>query len=123
MLAFALGALIGAVGTGAFFLGAARNERAAFATTLEALAECRGLAEDYRGQLERARTASRELVEGLARTLPAIARIGEERERALGAVRALRGIVEKLGRAIEGEWESHSKTEFRTMDFKNRVAT
>jgi hypothetical protein len=103
LLAFTLGALIGAAGTGAYFLGAGRNERAAFATTLEALAECRGLVEDYRGQLDRARETSRELVDGLARTLPAIARIGEERERALGAVRALRGIINELKRKIDNE--------------------
>lgn len=102
LFAFTLGALLGAGGAGIYFIGASRNERAAFATTLEALAECRGLAEDYRGQLERARKSSRELVEGLARTLPAIARIGEERERALGAVRALRGIIEEIRREIEG---------------------
>ena len=96
LLAFSIGALLGAAGTGIALASRLRNERAAFASTLDSFEECRGLAENYRGQLERARSASREIVNDLARTLPEIARIGAERERALGAVRALREVLGKL---------------------------
>jgi hypothetical protein len=74
------GAIIG------FYRSTLSNQHAAFATTLDALADSRRIADDYR----------RELVEELARTLPEIARIVSERERALAAVRFLRGIFDQL---------------------------
>lgn len=96
LVAFALGAVLGTGATIYILLPAARNQRAAFAATIDALADSRRIASDYRRELDSAKGASGELVDRLARTLPEIAKIGSERERALASVRILREVFNQL---------------------------
>lgn len=95
-LACLLGIVLGGGTVICFYRSTLSNQRAAFATTLDALAESRRVAQDYRRELDSTRRASGELVEELGRNLPEIARIASERERALAAVRVLRGIFDQL---------------------------
>jgi hypothetical protein len=95
-LACLLGFLLGGGATVGFYRSTLKQQQAAFATTLDALADSRRIADDYRRELDNTRRASGELVEGLARTLPEISRIAGERERALAAIRVLREIFSEL---------------------------
>ena len=100
-LACFLGIVLGGGATIGFYRSTINNQRAAFATTLDALADSRRIADDYRRELDSTRRTSGELVDKLARTLPEIARIAGERERALAAVRVLRGIFDQLGQEYD----------------------
>lgn len=105
VIAFALGAVLGTGATIYILLPAARNQRAAFAATIDALEDCRRIADGYRTELDSAKTASGELVDRLARTLPEIARISSERERALAAVRILREVFDQLRKEYDSGYQ------------------
>ncbi|MPL59624.1 hypothetical protein SDC9_05178 [bioreactor metagenome] len=95
-LACLVGFLLGGGATVGFYRSTLKHQQAAFATTLDALADSRRIADDYRRELNSARRASGELIEKLAQTLPEISRIAGEHERALAAVRVLRGVFNQL---------------------------
>ena len=103
-LACLLGFLVGEGATVGFCRSTLKHQQVAFATTLDALADSRRIADVFRRELNNARRASGELVEELARTLPEISRIAGERERALSAVRVLRGVFDQLRQEYDSSY-------------------
>jgi len=106
IFAFIVGVVLGGGTAFGYYSGLLRNQRSIYNDTLGALAESRRVAEDYRRELDSARRASGELVEELARTLPEITRIAGERERALAAVRVLRGVFDRLRKEYEERYST-----------------